>query len=620
MADAPPDLEDQLERVPDRTGVYILRDASGTPLYIGKALSLRSRVRSHFHAGRSLDARAISLINRVAGIDYITTASEVESLILESNLVKEHKPEYNIKLRDDKHFPYLRIDLSRPYPRVEVVRRMERDGVRYFGPYTRAGSVRETLRTLRRVFPYRSCSDHRMKAGGRPCLDFHIRRCAGPCVGAVSPEDYRAMMEELCLFLEGRQSSLVSRLRSRMDEASEKLEFEKAAELRDQLRAVEDVMERQSIISDDLEDQDVLGYARSEEAGTVAVQVFFVREGKVVGRNGYILDQAAGKDGPDIIAAFLKQHYGGEAAFIPGRILVPEALSDEEKGPIEDWLSAARDRRVRIQRPVRGVRRDLVRLATENAALVLREEESRRLSRGEGYQARAEALGEVLGLPRAPERIEGFDISNLHGQEAVGSMVVFQGGRPAPDSYRRFRIRTKAEPDDYAMMQEVLYRRFRRLRESGAGGGEAEPDLVLIDGGKGHLGAALEVLGGLGLEVPVLGLAKEEEQIYLPGRPEPLSLPQTSPALHLLRHVRDEAHRFAVGYHRLLRRKRARRSALDVVPGVGPARRTALLRAFGSAAKVRAAGLDELAAVPGIGPAAARKIWDHFHGGKDDGG
>lgn len=634
-----PDLEDQLDRIPDRTGVYIFRDAAGKPLYIGKARSLRSRVRAHFHAGRAVDARTLTMLNRVADIDYITTGSEVESLILESNLVKEHHPEYNLKLRDDKHFPYLRVDLQEPYPRVEVVRRMARDGARYFGPYTRSGSVRETLRTLRRLFPYRTCSDHRMRTVDRPCLDFQIRRCAGPCVAAVTPEDYRAMMEEMCLFLEGRQASLAARLKARMEEAASRLEFEKAAELRDQLRAVEDVMQRQSIISTGMEDQDAVGYAGSEETGLAAVQVFFVREGKVVGRDGFLLHSAGASRGPEVVEAFLKQHYGREAAHVPSRILVPEVLPPEEREPIEEWLTTLARRRVRIHRPLRGVARDLVRLATENAALMLREEEMRRLFRGGEFQARAAALAEVLGLPEPPLRIEGFDVSNIRGQEAVGSMVVFVGGRPAPEAYRRFRVRLRAEPDDYAMMQEVLHRRFRRLRPGpgspgsaaagspGAGdsesAGEAElgdrlravPDLVLIDGGKGHLEAALKVLQDLGLALPVLALAKEREQVYAPGRSDPVVFPDGSPALQLLRHVRDEAHRFAVGYHRLLRRKRARRSRLDDIPGIGPVRRTALLRAFGSVAGVRAAGLEDIAAVPGIGRAAARKIWEALHEG-----
>lgn len=634
MSTAANDLHDRLERLPDQPGVYIFRDAAGTPIYIGKAVSLRHRVRSHFHAGRALDARSINMYNRVADIDFITTGSEVEALILESNLVKEHHPEYNIKLRDDKHFPYLRIDPGQPYPRVEVVRRMARDGARYFGPYTRAGSVRETLRTLRRVFPYRICSDHRLRTTKKPCLDYQIRRCAGPCVGAVTPEEYRAMMEEMCLFLEGRQSRLASRLKARMQEAAGSLQFEKAAELRDQLRAVEDVVERQSIILTDQEDQDALGYARDDESGTVAVQLFFIREGKVVGRDGFILDDAGGRSGAEVVTAFLKQHYGREAAVIPARILIPEPLDAEDREPIEAWLSALRGRKVVIHRPERGKRRDLVQLANRNASLLLREEAFRRPGRGEEAYARSVALAEALGLAMAPERIEGYDISNIHGHEAVGSMVVFSGGRPARESYRRFKVQARAAPDDYAMMQEVIHRRFRRLRpEAEAAPGDDEvfdaddrrsdadrlgpaPDLVLIDGGKGHLAAALEVLDDLGLDLPILALAKEHEHIFLPGRADPLVLPEEAPALHLLRHIRDEAHRFAVGYHRLLRRKAARRSELDAVPGVGPVRRTALLRAFGSAARVKQATLDELAAVPEVGPAAAEKIWNHFHGGR----
>ncbi len=635
----PTNLEQQLERLPDRPGVYIFRDASGRPIYIGKALSLRNRVRSHFHAGRSFDNRTIEMYNRVVDIDYIATRSEMEALILESNLVKEHQPEYNIRLKDDKSFPYLRVDLAQAYPRVEVVRRMQRDGARYFGPYTRPGSLRETLRTLRKVFPFRTCTDHRMRTAKRPCLDFQIRRCLGPCAGAVTPEEYRAMMEEVCLFLEGRRSSLEARLKQRMDEAAADLKFERAAEFRDKLKAVRDVMEKQVIVSPTLEDLDAVGYARSREHGLATVSVFHMREGKIVDRTGFTFTDAGALPGPEVIAAFLKQHYGQTTAFIPARVLVPEELPEGEKGPIEEWLSSVRGRRVIVQHPLRGQRRQLTDLANQNAAILLKEEEVRRQTGAEQAYARAVALGEVLGLPAVPERIEGYDISNIHGLEAVGSMVVFLEGRPAPGAYRRFRVRGGDAPDDYAMMQEVLYRRFRRLREGGGGDTyQAEaadfaeqpataaealdrfgpaPDLVLIDGGKGHLAAALEVLEDLELDLPVLALAKEKEEVFLPGRSEPLDLPETSPALHLLRHVRDEAHRFAVGYHRLLRRKRARRSELDGIPGVGPVRRTALLRVFGSAERIRAASVEELAAVPEVGEAAARRIWEHLRGKKE---
>lgn len=724
-----------MQRLPDHPGVYIFRDAEGKPIYIGKARSLRNRVRSHFHAGRSLDTRTVTMYNRVATIDYIETHSEMESLILESNLVKEQRPEYNIKLKDDKYFPYLRVDLQQPFPRVEVVRRHRRDGARYFGPYTRPGSLRETLRTLRRVFPYRVCTDYKLRTVKRPCLDYQIRRCVGPCAGGVTPEDYRAMMEELCLFLDGRRSSLAKRIQANMNEAAEGLRFERAAELRDQLRAVQDVMEKQAIVAPALEDEDAVGYAprgaaaearaagqtapaqlaeAPEPAGSAgaaasaaeasaqavtpppstlaAVAVFKVREGKVVDRAGFFLEEAAGQPGADIIAAFIKQHYGQEASFIPSRILIPEALPEEDAAPIEEWLSSLKGRKVVLQRPARGPRRDIVDLASQNAAVLLREEEFRRQSGTEASYARAVALGETLGLPSVPERIEGYDISNIQGREAVGSMVVFLEGRPAPGAYRRFRIRTKSQPDDYAMMQEMLFRRFRRLRERGedmeadtgigaeqqvdpdairqdgtpgrggllyagptadpgsdqvdhlvSGGGMAAreggplkrpaaemeppavaaesldrlgpaPDLILIDGGKGHLAVAVEVLKDLDLELPLLALAKEQEEVFLPGHSDPLDIPMNSPALHLLRHVRDEAHRFAVGYHRLLRRKVAHHSELDEIPGIGPKRRTALLRAFGSTQRIREASVEDLSAVPEMGKVAAQKVWDYLHG------
>jgi len=627
---SPTNLEGQLERLPDRPGVYIFRDAEGQPIYIGKARSLRSRVRSHFHASRSLDARTINMYNRVAAVDYITTGSEVEALILESNLVKEHRPEYNIRLRDDKHFPYLRVDLGQPFPRVEIVRRMKRDGARYFGPYTRSGSLRETMRTLRKVFPYRICTDHRMRTAKRPCLDLQIRRCLGPCAGAVTPEDYRAMMEELCLFLEGRRGDLKSRLEARMAEAAENLRFEQAAEFRDKLKAVHDVTEKQAIISSSQEDQDILGYRTSPESGSAAIAILHVREGKVVDRTGFIVDYAAGQAGPDLIASFLKQHYAHGAPFVPSRIEVPEPLPDDERGPLEEWLTSLKGRRVVVHHPLRGARRRLVELANQNAALIFHEDEFRRKAGAEAAYARAVALGQALGLDRVPQRIEGFDISNIMGDQSVASMVVVEAGQPKKSDYRKFRIKSVTGANDFASMQEALVRRYGS--PSGELGGTARgepgrttrgepsrtmdlplPDLILIDGGLGQLAAAMEGLRRTGhADLPILGLAKargdKEERVFLPGRKNPIILHASSPATHLLQRVRDEAHRFAVTYHRKLRGKALIASCLDQIAGVGEVRRKRLLKEFDSLEQIATATDEQLREAAGVDARTAAEI------------
>lgn len=623
-----------LKGLPDRPGVYLFKDAAGQVVYVGKALSLRNRVRSYFHSSAGLNQRTMAMLSRAAGLDWIVTDTELEALTLESNLVKRHRPRYNVMLKDDKHYPYLRVTTEDRWPRLVIARRARRDGSRYFGPYYPASVVHETMRLCRRLFPLRTCSDRALGNTERPCLNYHIGRCLGPCTGQVDADEYRQVVRDLCLFLGGRGEEVRQRLRARMEEAAGRLEFEKAARLRDQIQALDRLIEEQKMVSTGLEDQDVVGLARA--GGDVCLQVFFMRAGKVVGRRHYFLPAASlalapgasertgagtAHDAPgggngrvqdaEILAAFLKQHYA-DTEDIPAQILLPSA--PEESDLIGEWLTRQAGHRVSLVVPRKGEKRRLVELVTENARQVLNEikpEEERRREMG---REAARVLGELAGLVGPVHRLEGYDISNLQGRQAVGSLVVFEDGVPRKEHYRLFRLRTPG-PDDYAMMQEVLFRRFRRgLQEAGSGSSWATmPDLVLVDGGRGQLNAALEVLRALDLErIPAMGLAKEQELLFLPDRPEAVELPRDSAALHLVQWLRDEAHRFALGHHRRARKREGLRSLLDEVPGIGPRRKKELLRHFGSLEKLVAASVEELAAVPGMNRAAARRLKEYL--------
>ncbi|MHB8757246.1 MAG: excinuclease ABC subunit UvrC [Bacillota bacterium] len=608
-------IEAKLARLPAKPGVYLFKDQEGRIIYIGKARSLRNRVRQYFQSSRNLNPRTLTMVAQVRDFEFVRTDSEVEALILESNLVKEHHPYYNVRLKDDKHFPYLRVDPNEAFPRVTIARSMRRDGALYFGPYTHPDAVRDTLRTIRRVFPFRICSDHKFHSVTRPCLDHHVHRCLGPCRGMVSAADYKAMVKELCLFLEGRTQDITDRLRRRMDEAAEALDFEGAAGFRDQLKAIEQVSERQKIISTGMEDQDVVALARHGDEASV--QVFQIRGGRLVGREGFILSGAEDQAGSDVITAFLKQFYA-QASFIPKEVLVPEPVPDAEL--IEQWLSSRRGEKVRLSQPKRGEKRGLVELATENARVSMQERVAERAREQEQTGDALRDLARELGLGEVPRRIECFDISNIQGAEAVGSMVVFEDGRPKKEDYRRFKIKTVEGPNDFAMMAEVVGRRYRRglhEREETAIGAPkfaVLPDLIIVDGGKGQLSAAREVLEGLGLGgIATFGLAKENEWLFGVGRSAPVILARGSEALFLVQRIRDEAHRFAIGYHRLVRKKRTLKSALDEIPGIGPRRRTMLLRRFGSVAGLRRATLDEIKAVEGLPVPLAETIYARLH-------
>jgi excinuclease ABC subunit C len=608
-----PDLEATLKRLPDRPGVYLMKDARGTVLYVGKAQSLRSRVRSYWQkqTGGGEIHLIRSVIDKVADLEYTMTDSVSEALLLEINLVKRHRPRYNVRLKDDKSYPFIKITLAEDFPRVERTRRLPADGSRYFGPYASASSVDEAMNLIRRLFPFRTCTldiHEGRQAIERPCLLYHIKRCQAPCVGYIDKTDYRAQIEQIERFLEGRQEVVARALTDQMHAASEATEYERAAALRDKVRAIERTMESQKMAAHTSTEEDVLGLARQDNQA--AVQLFAVRGGKMVGRDVFLLDAPRESDDATVLEGFVLQYYD-RATSVPPTVLLPALPEDASE--LEAFLAARRGAAVHLRVPQRGEKRELLELAMRNATETLAREHARWLADQGKTLAALEELAEALGLPAVPLRIECYDISNLAGAQSVGSMVVFEEGRPRTGEYRRFRIKTVQGANDYASHQEVLRRRFKRAK-SGEEGSEEElrwllPDLVVIDGGKGQLSAAKEVLDELGYgDLAVVGLAKEREEIFLPEREAPVLLPTTSPALYLMQRLRDEAHRFAITYHRSLRAKAATRSAFDDLPGVGPRRRAALLRVFGSAKRVREAPLEQIAAVPGIGPALAAKI------------
>ena len=609
-----PDLEATLRKLPDRPGVYLMKDARGDVLYVGKAQSLRSRVRSYWQksAGGYGDVHRIrEVIDRVADVEYTMTDSVSEALLLEANLIKRYRPRFNVRLKDDKSYPYIKITLGDDFPRIERTRKLLNDGSRYFGPYASASSVDESMNLVRRLFPFRTCTiDIRdgQRALQRPCLLYHIKRCQGPCIEAISKDAYRADIAQVELFLEGRQETLVKALATDMKEASERQDYERAAVLRDKVRAIERTMESQKMAAFARTELDLVGLARQDNQA--AVQLFAIRDGKLIGRDVFLLDAAREATDDEVLEGFILQYYT-RATSVPSQVFLPRTLGDA--ADVEAFLAERRGGPVHLRVPQRGEKRELMALATRNAGETLAREQARWLADQGKTLAALEELAEALGLPGPPMRIECYDISNFQGSESVGSMVVFEDGKPRTGEYRRFRIKTVVGANDFASHQEVLRRRFRRAT-AGEEGSEEErrwglPDLVIVDGGKGQVSAAKEALDELGLhDLPLAGLAKEREELFLPGRPDPVVLPPTSSALYLVQRIRDEAHRFAIGYHRALRAKVAVRSAFDDLEGVGPKRRQALLRVFGSIKRVREAPVEQIAAVPGISRALAERI------------
>ncbi len=595
-------VAEKLKLLPESPGVYLMKDARGKIIYVGKAIVLKNRVRQYFQSSRNQAPKVRAMVSHVADFETIMTANEVESLILEANLIKKHRPRYNIRLKDDKSYPYVKVTVQEEYPRVFITRRVLRDGARYFGPYTNVTALRDSLKLLKRLFPLRTCRT----MPDRPCLEYHIKRCLAPCVGKVGEEDYRAMIHAVLLFLEGRTDDVERELEHRMALAAEAYHFETAARLRDQLIAVRKAAERQNIVTG-AGDQDALGMARS--AAGVCVQIFFIRGGKMIGREHFLLRGSEEESDADILRAFLEQYYN-QATFVPREVLLPHAIDDAARAIIEQWLSERKGGgKVALLTPQRGTKRDIVTMATGNAEKFLADEETRRSLADETTLGAVEELGRYLGLKKPPRRMECFDISHNQGQETVASMVVFEDGMPKKSDYRRFKIRSaEGKPDDFLSMREVTTRRYVGLPE------DELPDLIIIDGGKGQLSSALEIIRNEAghKDVPVVGLAKQFELIFTEGHSEPVELPRRSQSLYLVQRIRDEAHRFAITFHRKLRGKRNLVSVLDHIVGVGPKRRQSLWSHFGTLDKIKAASVDELAAAPGMNRPAAEAIVHFF--------
>ncbi len=617
-----PELAQKLETLPDRPGVYIYRSADGKVIYVGKAVVLKNRVRSYFHEAARHEPRTRRLVSEIANLEWIVTDTEVEALILENELIKRYRPRYNVRLKDDKTYPYIKLHWHDDFPKVSIVRRMERDGARYYGPFTSAYAVRQTLDVLRRVFPYLDCNRVITGNDPKPCLYYHIKRCAGPCIGAVSRDEYRAIIAGLGAFLEGDSDTVLKQLASRMQSAAEQLQFERAAMLRDQIRAAQQIVERQKVVSGRQEDEDIIAFAQDERTGEACVQVFFIRHGKLIGRESFVLEGVQPEANGELMAAFVKQFYD-DAAFVPPSIMLQKDL--DERNIIEQWLRSRRGgHKVTLKVPKRGPKQALMKLAAENASATLASLQAQWQADTNRQTEALSQIQEALGLQSPPGRIECFDISTLQGTNTVGSMVVFAKGAPLKSDYRRFNVKgrgSQGEPDDYASMREVLRRRFRRAVEAAVSdpGSKARssdaawrilPDLLIVDGGKGQLSVAMEVLAEYGLSevVPVAGLAKQREELFLPGRSHPVMLPPASQGLFLIQRIRDEAHRFAITAHREQRSKVSVTSELDAVPGIGPARRRALLKHFGSLDAIREASVEQLAAAPGMNLKAAQMI------------
>ncbi len=627
-----PEIQQKLDTLPTNPGVYLMKDERSEIIYVGKAINLRNRVRSYFHSPYEQDPKVWRLVERIRDIEFIVTESELEALVLECNLIKKYKPHFNVRLKDDKRYPYIKISWQEPFPKVFLTRRMDNDGARYFGPFTAVWAVHETLDTLRKVFPYLTCDREITGKDKRACLYYDIGLCIAPCIGAASREEYRAMIDRLCKFLQGKTEEVTASIRAKLDEAVERLEFERAARYRDQLQALARITEHQKVVSMATVDQDVVAFARND--GDACVQVFFVRGGKLLGREFFVLEGTEGEREDQVLASFVKQFYD-EAAYVPPEILLPENI--DEAQIIEQWLNHRHGQTVMLRVPRSGQGKELLNMAAENAQATLASLKAQWLA-DETKQMNAVAeLQEVLGLQNPPLRMECYDISNTQGTNSVGAMVVFERGAAKKSDYRKFKIRTVEGADDFASLQEVLRRRFKRSvdaieqekgrdaetqRRSDTGKRTSKgrlpsqddswkmmPDLVIIDGGKGQLSAAQQVLRELGIEgVQLISLAKQEEEIFVPARPASLKLPKSSEALKVLQRIRDEAHRFGITYHRTLRAKRGLASQLDAIPGIGPRRRRALLARFGSLEKIREAPVEELATVEGMTRNAAKKL------------
>ncbi|MBK8559595.1 MAG: excinuclease ABC subunit UvrC [Dehalococcoidia bacterium] len=617
-------IRKQLAALPARPGVYIMRNAKGEVIYVGKAAKLKDRVRSYFGSPHMMEPKTRALREHIEDFEYIVVGNAGEALILEATLIKRHQPFFNIRLKDDKRYPYLKVDVQNPWPRVYITRRIEKDGARYFGPYASAGSVRATLDLTKKLFPWRSCTKEITGKDARPCLDYYIKRCIAPCTSFCTSEEYGEVVEDVILFLEGKSDDVLRRLRHQMEAAAERMEYERAAQVRDQLRSIERTVERQMVSTTRKEDVDIFGIAR--DGDQACVQVFFVRGTQMIGRDTFVLEGVRDEAESAVLANFLLQYYEG-AQYIPKLVAIPSDA--EERATIEELLTEKRGSLVEVRVPERGEKKRLVELAGDNAREALSHMRVKWMADANKTEQALEQLMEELSLPEMPHRIECYDNSNIQGTSPVSSMVVFIDGKPATNQYRRFKVKTVVGADDFATMAEVLRRRFKnhaktadqgeqgdsanleapdRVADRGTEGWET-PDLVIIDGGRGQLGAAVQVMRELGVHhIPAVGLAKRFEELFVPDEDEPVVLPRGSEALYLVQRLRDEAHRFAITFHRQVRGKSSIQSALDTIPGIGPKRKKALLRKFGSVKQIREADVAEIASTVGFTSALAEKV------------
>jgi excinuclease ABC subunit C len=619
-------IRKQLAALPARPGVYIMRNARGEVIYVGKAAKLKDRVRSYFGSPHMMEPKTRALRDHIDDFEYIVVGNAGEALILEATLIKRHQPFFNIRLKDDKRYPYLKVDVQNPWPRVYITRRIEKDGARYFGPYASAGSVRATLDLTKKLFPWRSCTKEITGKDARPCLDYYIKRCIAPCTGYCTKEEYDEVIEDVILFLEGKSDDVLRRLRQQMEAAAERMEYERAAQVRDQLRSIERTVERQMVSTTRKEDVDIFGMAR--EGDQACVQVFFVRGTQMIGRDTFVVEGVRDESDSAVLTNFILQYYEG-AQYVPKLVALPAEAEDRDT--IEELLSEKRGSLVEVRVPERGEKKRLVELAGDNAKEALSLMRVKWMADANKTEQALEQLMEELSLPGIPQRIECYDNSNIQGTSPVSSMVVFIDGKPATNQYRRFKVKTVVGADDFATMAEVLRRRFKNHGKSAEGvtaevesdhgatqdpkpeiqsqEGWALPDLVIIDGGKGQLGAAVQVMRELSVHhIPTVGLAKRFEELFVPDEDEPVVLPRGSEALYLVQRIRDEAHRFAITFHRQVRGKSSIQSALDTIPGIGPKRKKALLRKFGSVKQIREADIEEIASTVGFTKALAEKV------------
>lgn len=605
------DIEEELKKLPGKPGVYLMHDENDTIIYVGKAISLRNRVRSYFRASTNKSPKIERMVERIARFEYIVTDSELEALVLENNLIKEHNPRYNTMLKDDKTYPYIKVTVGEPYPRVLITRQMKKDKSRYFGPYTSAGAVKDTVDLMNKLYQLRTCQRKLPEDIGkdRPCLNYHIRQCLGPCQDYISRETYREQVDKALEFLNGNYQPIIRDLKAQMEEAAEKLDFEEAIRCRELLNSVKKVAQKQKITDSDGEDKDIIALAKEEE--DAVVQVFFIRGGRLIGREHFYMTRVAEESEERILLSFVKQFYAG-TPYIPRELMLQHEIEEAEL--IERWLSGRKGARVYLRVPKIGTKEKLVELAAKNAALVLSQDKER-IKREEGRTIGAvKEIAQLLGLPGI-QRMEAFDISNISGFENVGSMVVYEKGRPKRSDYRKFKIKTVRGPDDYACMKEVLTRRFLHGRD----GDEFDsftilPDVLLMDGGRGQVNIALEVLRELEIQIPVCGMVKDDNHrtrgLYYHNQELPID--RNSEGFKLITRIQDEAHRFAIEYHRSLRSKSQVHSILDEIPGIGPARRKALMRHFKSIDDIKAADVETLRQVPQMNEASAKAVFEFF--------